>query len=214
MSFPADHLQFVVNRVQVTGRSIIFQLVVVTVEICAIVEIEGVDFTSVIEVNRGGQSVTCAIVSSRSRRVIQRLVRLIMYKAVKVDVVLNRNTIILGNDLCIPFIKLVLVGRVDSPTVEVLGRVEATFVSSAAKPCRERLANAPVALETTEGYITKLALDENGEVIGYQFISIGRLLDDLRDGAFNNIEDYIGVYGRYNEGVVFKNVREEKNNVV
>lgn len=74
--------------------------------------------------------------------------------------------------------------------------------------------NAPVALETTEGYITKLALDENGEVIGYQFISIGRLLDDLRDGAFNNIEDYIGVYGRYNEGVVFKNVREEKNNVV
>ena len=73
---------------------------------------------------------------------------------------------------------------------------------------------SPIALETTEGYITKLALDENDEIIGYQFVSIGRLMDDLRKGVFKNMESYINVYGRYDEGVTLKNVREESNNAI
>lgn len=37
-------------------------------------------------------------------------------------------------------------------------------------------------LELTEGYINKLALDENNEVIGYQFVKLGKMMEDIRHG--------------------------------
>ena len=38
-------------------------------------------------------------------------------------------------------------------------------------------------LELTEGYILKIALDENGEVIGYQFVRLGKMMEDIRHGV-------------------------------
>ena len=37
-------------------------------------------------------------------------------------------------------------------------------------------------LELTEGYINKLALDANDEVIGYQFVKLGKMMEDIRHG--------------------------------
>ncbi len=66
-------------------------------------------------------------------------------------------------------------------------------------------------LEMAEGYITSLALDENNEVIGYKFLRVGRMLEDIRHGMSPNeaYEKNIGQYGRYDEGVKYIDPREE-----
>ena len=61
------------------------------------------------------------------------------------------------------------------------------------------LAKGPRYLEMAEGYVTKLALDENGEVIGYQFLSLGKMLDAIKKGVDPKeaYEKNIGSYGRF-----------------
>jgi NifU-like protein involved in Fe-S cluster formation len=65
-------------------------------------------------------------------------------------------------------------------------------------------------LEMTEGYITRLALDENREVIGYEFIRTGKMLEDIRHGIEPN-EAYrknLGTYGRFDEAASYIDPRE------
>ena len=38
-------------------------------------------------------------------------------------------------------------------------------------------------MEMAEGYVIKMALDEEGEVIGYQFVKVGKMLEDIRHGV-------------------------------
>ena len=38
-------------------------------------------------------------------------------------------------------------------------------------------------MEMAEGYILKVAVDENGEAIGYQFVRVGKMLEDIRHGV-------------------------------
>lgn len=54
-------------------------------------------------------------------------------------------------------------------------------------------------LELTEGYINRMALDENGEVIGYEFVRVGKMLEDIRHGKGPKeaYEANIGTYGRF-----------------
>ena len=54
-------------------------------------------------------------------------------------------------------------------------------------------------LELTEGYINKLALDANDEVIGYQFVRLGKMLEAIRHGMDPKeaYEKNIGTYGRF-----------------
>jgi uncharacterized protein YuzE len=40
----------------------------------------------------------------------------------------------------------------------------------------------PRYLEMTEGYVTRIALDENGEIIGYEFVNLGKMMDAIRKG--------------------------------
>ncbi len=66
-------------------------------------------------------------------------------------------------------------------------------------------------LEMAEGYVTKLALDEENEVIGYQFVRLGKMLEDIRHGAEPN-EAYkknIGQYGRFDGAAKYIDPREE-----
>ena len=35
----------------------------------------------------------------------------------------------------------------------------------------------PRYLELTEGYITRIALDTNNEIIGYEFVNLGRMME-------------------------------------
>lgn len=35
-------------------------------------------------------------------------------------------------------------------------------------------------LEMTEGYVLNVGLDENNEIIGYRFLSIGKMMDAIK----------------------------------
>ena len=35
-------------------------------------------------------------------------------------------------------------------------------------------------LEMAEGYVTRLGLDEEGEVIGYEFVHMGKMMDMIK----------------------------------
>ena len=66
-------------------------------------------------------------------------------------------------------------------------------------------------MEMAEGYITSLGLDQNNEVIGYQFVRVGKMLEDIRHGKTPD-EAYkanLGQYGRYDEAVKKIDPREE-----
>ncbi len=54
-------------------------------------------------------------------------------------------------------------------------------------------------LELTEGYITRMALDKNSEVIGYEFVRLGKMLEDIRHGKDPKeaYEGNVGTYGRF-----------------
>lgn len=66
-------------------------------------------------------------------------------------------------------------------------------------------------MEMAEGYVISMALDENNEVIGYKFVKVGKMLEDIRHGvnpevAYNN---NIGQYGRYDGAAKYIDPREE-----
>ena len=66
-------------------------------------------------------------------------------------------------------------------------------------------------LEMAEGYVTKLALDEDNEVIGYQFVKLGKMMEDIRHGVTPD-EAYkknIGQYGRFDGAAKYIDPREE-----
>lgn len=65
-------------------------------------------------------------------------------------------------------------------------------------------------LQTVEGYILELGLDNNNEIIGYKFINLGTMTKKIKSGisyeqAFN---ESVGVYGRFDEAVKFIDPRE------
>ncbi|MEG1524195.1 MAG: hypothetical protein RRZ24_02190 [Clostridia bacterium] len=57
----------------------------------------------------------------------------------------------------------------------------------------------PRYLEMAEGYVLKIGLDENGEIIGYQFVSLGKMMDAIKKGTDPKeaYEKNIGTYGRF-----------------
>ena len=66
-------------------------------------------------------------------------------------------------------------------------------------------------LEMAEGYVTKIALDDNSEVTGYQFVRLGKMLEDIRHGMEPN-EAYkknVGQYGRFDGAAQYVDPREE-----
>ena len=66
-------------------------------------------------------------------------------------------------------------------------------------------------LEMAEGYVTRLALDKDDQVIGYEFISLGKMTDFIKKGDEPN-EAYkksMGTYGRFDEAVKYIDPRKE-----
>ena len=66
-------------------------------------------------------------------------------------------------------------------------------------------------LEMAEGYVLKLALDEDNEVIGYQFVKLGKMLEDIRHGMEPGeaFKKNIGQYGRFDGAAKYIDPREE-----
>ena len=66
-------------------------------------------------------------------------------------------------------------------------------------------------MEMAEGYITRMALDDDDQVIGYEFVKLGKMLEDIRHGvpADEAIKNKTGSYGRFNEAKKYIDPREE-----
>ena len=66
-------------------------------------------------------------------------------------------------------------------------------------------------LEMAEGYVTRLALNENNEIIGYEFLNLGKLTDALKKGvdAAEAVEKAKGVYGQFADAVKYIDPRVE-----
>ena len=66
-------------------------------------------------------------------------------------------------------------------------------------------------LELTEGYINRIALDENNQIIGYEFISLGKMMDAVKKGEDANsaLEKAKGTYGRFSEAAKYIDPRKE-----
>lgn len=56
-------------------------------------------------------------------------------------------------------------------------------------------------LEMAEGYINKLALDEKDEIIGYEFIHLGKMMEAVKKGTDANeaLKKATSTYGRFAE---------------
>lgn len=84
-------------------------------------------------------------------------------------------------------------------------------LTSAVGTCYANDKIGPRYLNLAEGYITKLALDENNEIIGYEYVNMGALMKELEMGTEYEVarQKAQKTYGRYSEGVKFINPRKE-----
>ena len=67
----------------------------------------------------------------------------------------------------------------------------------------------PRYLNLAEGYITKMALDLNNEIIGYEYVNVGTLMKELESGTPYEVARSKAqkTYGRFSDGVKFINPR-------
>ena len=69
----------------------------------------------------------------------------------------------------------------------------------------------PRYLQIAEGYVTKIGLDENEEIIGYEFVNFGKFMEMVTNGVDQKeaLEECTGTYGRYDDAVKTINPRKE-----
>lgn len=69
----------------------------------------------------------------------------------------------------------------------------------------------PRYLELAEGYIVEIGLDANDEIIGYKYVNLGKMMENIKKGldASVAIEKAAGKYGRFDEAVKIIDPREE-----
>ena len=69
----------------------------------------------------------------------------------------------------------------------------------------------PRYLEMTDGYVLHIGLDTNDEVIGYEYVNLGKMMKAIREGEDPKIalDKAKGIYGRYAEAVKIIDPRKE-----
>jgi len=65
------------------------------------------------------------------------------------------------------------------------------------------LEKGPRYLELAEGYIVEIGLDKDDQIIGYKYVNLGKMMDNIKAGIEANeaIEKASGKYGRFDEAV-------------
>ena len=73
------------------------------------------------------------------------------------------------------------------------------------------LAKGPRYLEMTDGYVTKIALNEDDEIIGYKFVNFGKMMDFIKKGIDANeaLEKAKGHYGQWDNAAKYIDPRQE-----
>ena len=66
-------------------------------------------------------------------------------------------------------------------------------------------------LEMAEGYVTRMALDDGDEVIGYEFVQMGKMMESIQKGVepAEALKKATSTYGRFDEAVKTINPRHE-----
>ena len=66
-------------------------------------------------------------------------------------------------------------------------------------------------LEMAEGYVTRMALDDGDEVIGYEFVHLGKMMESIQKGVepAEALKKATSTYGRFDEAVKTINPRHE-----
>ena len=66
-------------------------------------------------------------------------------------------------------------------------------------------------LEMAEGYVTRMALDSGDEVIGYEFVHLGKMMESIQKGMepAEALKKATSTYGRFDEAVKTINPRHE-----
>ncbi len=67
-------------------------------------------------------------------------------------------------------------------------------------------------LEMAEGYVTRLALDDNNEVIGYEFVKLGPMMELITKKGVSPeeaLKKSTGTYGRFADAAKYINPRQE-----
>ncbi len=72
-------------------------------------------------------------------------------------------------------------------------------------------AKGPRYLDLAEGYIVEIGLDADNEIIGYKYVNLGKMMENIKKGipALEAIEKASGTYGRFDEAVKKIDPREE-----
>ena len=72
-------------------------------------------------------------------------------------------------------------------------------------------AKGPRYMEMAEGYVTRMAVDSDDEIIGYEFVRLGKMLEDIRHGVEPNeaYKNNLGTYGRFADAAKYVDPREE-----
>jgi NifU-like protein involved in Fe-S cluster formation len=73
------------------------------------------------------------------------------------------------------------------------------------------LDKGPRYLDLAEGYVTRIGLDENSEIIGYQFVHLGKMMEMVAKGLDANeaLQKATGQYGRFDEAMKVIDPRHE-----
>ena len=68
----------------------------------------------------------------------------------------------------------------------------------------------PRYLELAEGYIVEVGLDKHNNIIGYKYVNIGKMMDNIKNkmDPEEAIEKATGIYGRFNEASKIIDPRE------
>ena len=72
-------------------------------------------------------------------------------------------------------------------------------------------AKGPRYLQLTEGYITKQALNENNEIVGYEFVKIGPMMENIKNGMDANeaVKKATSHYGQFENAAKYIDPRHE-----
>ena len=72
-------------------------------------------------------------------------------------------------------------------------------------------AKGPRYLDLAEGYVVEIGLDKNDEIIGYKYVNLGKMMENIKKGIepMEAIEKASGIYGRFNEAVKKIDPRKE-----
>lgn len=73
------------------------------------------------------------------------------------------------------------------------------------------LEKGPRYLELAEGYIVEIGLDKDDQIIGYKYVNLGKMMDNIKNkiDPIEAIEKASGTYGRFSEAVKIIDPREQ-----